>query len=383
VIPCIDKHPPDDYHDASEGTTRVALSARKKRPARVFLVALLLIILYFILFPYPLGREIVAKPVWAVPIDGSAASVPVTANTAAAPFQLGDTFGYVGSGGGILHAEKTLFRVSLSAAGYVNYTRLGTDWIMYDPSGARLFSFSGRGYPLLSPDGLRLFNIKSDLTGIIELNRAGETVWERDFPTLMTSISLQGDSLLVGLLDGALLMLNRQGSPVFERSPGGSRIPVILGCVVSPDAALLASVSGIDPQTLTVLGGQGSAYTTVGKITLASDFRREPRMSFSPDSRFLAVEGKRSVGLFDPATARISWINLSGDLAGIGFPGRGRFAAVAARNGPRAELRILAPFSAPIARETFPAQELFLGGIDGQLLLGLNGKLLRIDVEAM
>ena len=96
----------------------MAFSARKKRPVRVFLAALLLTILYFSFFPHPLGREIVARPVWAIPLD--AAAVAFSTGAAAAPFQLGDTFGYVGPAGGILHAEKTLFSVSLSAAGFVN-----------------------------------------------------------------------------------------------------------------------------------------------------------------------------------------------------------------------------------------------------------------------
>jgi hypothetical protein len=360
----------------------VALSARKKRPARVFLSALLVIVLYFLLFPYPLGREMVARPAWALSIENPAPAAAAD-GARAAPFQLGGSFGYVAAGGSTLHTEKTLFRVTLSAAGFVNYTRLGTDWIMYDPAGTRLFSFSGRGYPLLSPDGRRLFNIKTDLTGMIELNRSGEALWERDFPAMMTSVSLEGDSLLVGLLNGSLQLLNRQGAPVFEVSPGGSRIPVIMGCAASADSSLLAAVSGIDPQLLTVLQGQGSSYTPVLKMPLAADFRREPRMSFSPDARFLAFEGERSVGLLDPATARVSWIDLRGRLAGISFPGRGRCAAVTARNGSQAELLILAPFCAPILRESFPAQDLFLGGIDGQLLLGVNGQLLRIDVEAM
>ena len=106
-------------------------------------------------------------------------------------------------------------------------------------------------------------------------------------------------------------------------------------------------------------------------------------MAFSPDSRFLAFEGNRAVGLFDPASSQLSWVDIRGDLAGVAFPGHGHLAAVAARSGPMAELRIVAPFSQPILRELFPAQEVFLGGIDGQLLLGMNGKLLRIDVEAM
>ena len=195
-------NPPDDYHGASRRDDGIGIVRKKKRPARVFFVALLLTILYFILFPYPLGREIVAKPVWAAAIgeSDSAAPAPGDSDAVAAPFQLGALFGYVQSNGNILHAEKTLFRVTLSEAGFVNYTRLGTDWIMDDPRGTRLFHFSGRGYPLLSPDGQRIFNIKTDLTGLIEMNRARDAVSDRDFPSLMTSISLQPDTLLVGLL---------------------------------------------------------------------------------------------------------------------------------------------------------------------------------------
>ncbi len=88
----------------AEGTTILAFSVKKKRPARVFFVALIVIVLYFVLFPYPLGREIVAKPVWSVTLpDPSAPNPPSTsaqapdgAKTTAAPFQLGDLFGYVG-----------------------------------------------------------------------------------------------------------------------------------------------------------------------------------------------------------------------------------------------------------------------------------------------
>ena len=362
----------------------MALSPGKKRPARVFLVTLLLILLYFILFPYPLGKEMIA-PAWATAADQARAATVGSplADKGAAPFHLGPGFGYVRADGRILHAEKTLFGVALSAAGYVNYTRLGTDWIMYDPRGVRLFSFSGRGYPLFSPDGRRTFNIKSDLTGIVELSGTGEALWDRDFPSLMTSISIQGEALLVGLLNGTVLLLNTQGSPVFELSPEGSRFPVILGCALSPDAQLIAFVSGIDPQFLTVMQRKGSTFAELGKIRLSSAFRKEVRMTFSPGSRFLAFQGEGSMGIFDPESAQVSWIGVRGDVAGIASAGAGRFAAVLSRDGSLAELRIVEPFSAPVARESFPARDLFLGSLDGQLLLGVDDTLLRIDVEAM
>ena len=380
----------------------MAFFVRKKRPARVFFVAFIVIILYFALFPYPLGREIVAKPLWSVTVtdpgapqppnpsttsmqkqSGRSAPASDNAKTIVVPFQLGDLFGYATADGDILHAEKALFRVALSQAGFVNYTRLGTNWILQNMRGARVLSFSGYGYPLLSNDGRRIFIVKTDLSGLIELDRAGDVAWSRDFPALLTTVSVPGDFLLVGLLNGTLLLLNSRGSPVYEHVTGGSRLPVILGAAVSADGSLIASVSGIAPQFLTVLHRQGKGFGEVAKEVLASDFRREVRVSFSPDSRYLLVEGERAVGIFDPAAPRLSWLPLPGALAEVSFPGKGRLTATAARDGSLVELRILRPFTASILKETFSAQQLFLGTIEGDLLLGMDGRLLRIGLEAL
>jgi hypothetical protein len=373
----------------AEGTTTLASSVSKKRPARVFFVVFIVIILYFALFPYPLGREIVARPVWSVTLPDPSAPQPSTPpapgspKAAAAPFQLGDLFGYAGANGDILYAEKTLFRVALSQAGFVNYTRLGTNWILQNVRGARVLSFSGYGYPLLSDDGGRIFIVKSDLSGLIEVDRAGDVIWSRDFPAILTTVSVPGDYLLVGLLNGTLLLLNGRGSPVYEHVMGGSRLPVILGAAVSADGALMASVSGIAPQILTVLRRQATGFAEAAKEVLASDFRREVRLSFSPDSRYLLVEGERAAGIFDPAAERLAWLPLPGGLADVSFPGGGRLTAVVARNGTLVELQILRPFTAPILKETFTAQQLFLGTVEGDLLLGLDGRLLRIGLESL
>ena len=145
----------------------------------------------------------------------------------------------------------------------------------------------------------------------------------------------------------------------------------------------MASVSGIAPQYLTVLHRQGASVGEIAREVLASDFRREVRVSFSPDSRYLLVEGERAAGIFDPAAERLAWLPLPGSLAEVSFPGSGRLTAVAARDGGLAELRILRPFAAPILKETFAAQQLFLGTVEGDLLLGLDGRLLRIGLDSL
>ena len=381
----------------------MASSVRKKRPARVLFAALLFIVFYFILFPYPLGRELVARPKWAVPVPASAgpvdrndnppaAAAPGNPPDTSAPYQLGDLFGYVRGDGTILYAGKAPYRVALSATGFVSYTRLGTDWILQDTSGRRVTTFSGSGYPFLGPEGNRIFNVKSDLSGVIELDRNGGVLWERDFPTLMTTASLQGDLFLVGLLNGSILLLDRKGTPLFEDSPKGSRIPVIVGGAVAPDGSLLAAISGIGPQYLTVLRRQNAmnppssaspGYAIIATMGLPSEYRREVRISFSPDSRYLVLEGTSGPGLFDPSRGVLRWVSLRGTLAGAAWPGNGRLAALACRDGGRAQLAIEPPTGVLVCREEFPASELYLATIEGQLLLGWDGLLLRVDVEAM
>jgi hypothetical protein len=361
----------------------VATSVKKRRPAGIFFAALLLTILYFILFPYPLGREIVARPAWAEPVPTPESALPTALSGALAQFQLGPVFGFVRGDGSASYVGMTPFRVSLSETGFVNFARLSTDWVLQDVAGRRVVSLSGNGYPLLSPEGDRIFNVKTDLSGIVELDRNGEILWSRDFSAMMTSAAIRGDFMAVGLLDGSLLILNKLGSPVFSDPPGPARIPVILGEAVASDGSLIASIAGIDPQYISVLRRQGSNWVAVTRQALGSDFRREVRMSFSPDARLLVFEAKEGAGLLDTRARRMGLVRLRGALAGMSFPGGGRYAAAAGHDGSRAELAIVAPFGLQIARESFSAAKMFLGSIEGQLLLAWDGTLARIEVTAL
>lgn len=363
---------------------------RKRRPASIFFTSVLLIVLYFVLFPYPVGKELVAKPVWAVSVapapsnsTGAGEPAPTPGPQGAFPFRLGDLFGYVGPDGTLFHIGHRLFQVALSESGYINYAHTGTDWIMRDPHGERVVSFSGNGYPLLSPDGSRVLVVNSDLTGLLEVDRNGDPTWSRDFPAIMTSISIQGNFLLIGLLNGSLQLLNSSGVLLYQGPPGPSRIPVIYGCAVARDGSFIATVSGIGPQALTVLGRSGSTYTPVLRTGLSTDFRREVRMGFSPDSRYLFYETVDGVGLVEPRDGRLSTVPLHGLLAGSAFLQDATIAAFAARDGQRVNVNLISPFLRTLSSESFTAGDLFLGAVEGQLLLGVDGRLLRVDVEAM
>jgi len=358
---------------------------KKRRPASIFFTAALLIVLYFALFPYPLGRELMAKPAWAVTMTSSPSNNPQSPSGAkeAAPFALADHFGFVGPNGSLLHVEQRLFQVALSQGAYINYARMGTDWIMRDQRGERIASFSGNGYPVLSDDGSRILIVSQDLTALKELDRNGSVVWSRDFPAILTCLSIQGDYLLVGLLNGTLQLLNRSGTPIYQVSLGQSRISVTYGCTVAPDGSFLACVSGIQPQALTVMGRSGSSYSRTLRLTLATDYRREVRMGFSPDSHYLFYEASDAVGLVEPQRGWRMQVPLLGRLEGAAFLENSRTAAFVARDGQQVDLQLVSPFLAGISSETFSARDLYVGAVDGQLLLGVDGRLMRVDVEEL
>jgi len=365
----------------------VAFPGRKKRPARVLFAAILFIVFYFFLFPYPLGKELVAHPRWAVAVPDQPPAPGEPFATAGGPgissWQLGDRFGFVQEDGMLLYSGRAPYRVALSSSGFVSYARLGTDWILRDRTGRLVAGFPVSGYPLLSPDGRRVFSVKTDLSGLIELDRGGGALWDRDFPTMITSISVQQDLALVGLLNGTLVLLDRAGAPVLEYAPGGSRVAVIAGDAVSPNGSRIAAVCGIDPQYLVVLRRTDTGYEAESRERLPSAFRREVRMGFSPDSRWVFLEGASGPGVYDPARRSMRWLNLPGPLAAASSARFGRVAAFASLDSGGVTLALEPPGGIAVCREHFTAGRVFLGTINGQLLAGWDGTLARIDVEEL
>jgi len=373
----------------------LASSRRKKRPARVLFAAILLIVFYFLLFPYPLGKELVARPRWAVPVSaagatserGAVAEAGASAVTdppaAVSAWQLGNRFGFVREDGQLLYSATAACAVALSSSGFVSFTRMGTDWVLQDPEGRRVAAFAVSGYPLLSSDGGRIFSVKTDLSGLTELDRGGNALWDRDFPTVITAVSVAGDLVAVGLVNGNLVLLNRGGGAVLEHAPGGSRVMVIAGVAAAADGSRIAAVSGIDPQYLVVLGKSGGGYEPVASNLLPTDFRREVRMGFSPDSRWLFVEGPSGPGLFDAEGSVLRWVNLPGALGAVSTALGGRVAAFASRQPEGLSIVLEPPRGIPVGREAVSARQVFLGTIGRQLLMGWDDMLARIDVEEM
>ena len=125
------------------------------------------------------------------------------------------------------------------------------------------------------------------------------------------------------------------------------------------------------------------ALADCGNAVLPSDFRREVRIGFSPDSRYLlSWRARTAPGSSIPASGGLRWLASPGRPCGRGVPGGGRLAALASRDGSVGCAGHRAVIcTAPICSEDIHRAAAFLGTIDGQLLLGLDGRLLRIEAR--
>jgi hypothetical protein len=378
---------------------------KKQRPLRGVLAALPLIVAYFLLFPYPLGREVVLRAWWRVPLppEGAVVGGRVRAGAgstaATAPFQLGDLYGFVSPDGELASLARTPFRVSLSHRGSVAYARLGGTWMLDGPSGQPLVSFSGDGYPLLSPEGDRIFLVKTDLTGLSELGESGDTAWTRDFPSMLTSVAIAGDWLAAGLLNGSVALVDRRCTVVFEGTPAGSRLAATYGVAVTADGGRLAAVTGLGPQQLTLWRRSRDGYAVSTRVPLGSDFRREVRIAFAADGRSLACEAADAAAIVEAASGDRSLVPLRGRVAGFAFlgPSGGRAGAwlVAAGDDANAEIAVVRPPAAvlariPLGREAtgtiapgaWGPDSPWLGTAGDTLLVAFAGSLVGLGLEA-
>jgi len=350
---------------------------RRRRSRRYLIPAFALGLLYLFFFPRPSGREGYFKPVWsqAVPAQpGSPAPAAQPGDGRQSWFRAGRYFGFVRLDGQLLYAAEVLHGVALSEAGFINYPRVADNFVFQDTAGRFQYGVRGYGYPILDPSGELLYTVSTDLTGLKRLDRDGEVLWSAGFFSPITTLALGGGECAVGLLDGTLKLLGTGGRIAQDFQPEASRIPVILGVALSPGR--LAVLSGIDPQRLTILERRGGQYAALESLTTGSDLRREAILRFTADGRFLAYETETGLALRDLRRGASSAV--PGRLLAISSSGEGLL-AVGSREATGSRLRLLRPLDSPLYEQSLAAGDLFLRFLDGVLLLGLPGRLLRVD----
>lgn len=334
---------------------------------------------YLLLFPRPMEKELIVAPAWALDTAGPAGRPGGPAR----PFLSGGRVGYYDPAGELLLSEPLVYGASIGAAAFVNYSRLPSSLVIKDTRGAFVAAVPAGGYPLLDAAGQRMLLVSRDAKGLTGVNRSGETLWRREFASVITCVEQADQGVLVGLLDGTLSLYDHAGRALYTLKPEGSRVPVVLGCAASDDA--LASVVGIDPQRLIVVGRSEGRFEPVADVTLPSDFRREVFVRFSESGGTVFFERPDGLGLLDLRSRAVTAVPLAGRVRALAEAPRQRLWAALHEGGEgagaSAGLRIYHAPDRLLAREPLPAGADFVVGSDSGFVVGFGSRLVSVEVR--
>lgn len=350
---------------------------KKRRGRALWLILPIILFLYLVLFPRPVGREMYLRTIWAKSV--SPASMVLSDSVAPRwPFRASDTFGYADLDGNLYYIDRKLHNLSLSDSGFINYGSVPDHIVFMNTRGEFEFSIKSYGYPLLDSSGEFLYSINTDLSGLKRIDREGQILWSLAFPAPLTSASLAGEECVIGLMDGHLRLIGADGEILYERETGGSRIPVILGTAITEDRQRIALFSGIDPQSLTIVQRRDNEFVTEVAVDLDSDFRREVELTFSPDTRFIYFEVEDGLGALDIRKKIAAEIISPGVLSSVETASD--FSAAAFRTERGSNLLIFRPPSSVLLSMQLAVPDIFLKIIENSLILGIDGFLLRADL---
>ncbi len=344
-----------------------------------------------LLFALVLDREFILRPVWYNEFsDGKSLEKIVDSELDNFfPVKVANFFGYIDRKGKIAFWGKKDFYTTICKNYFINYGKVSENFFIRDKVGKLESGFGAYGYPFFGRNSDRLFIVKTDLTGLSEIDFTGDVKWEKQYSSIITSMDDWNGYELVGLLDGELQLLDGNGNEIFVFKDKDTTIPVINGVAISHSGEYLASISGLEPQKLFVFkrgyGDDGEdVYSLYMQRNLSSDFRREVFIKFSNDNRFLFFEGNEGLNVLD--LARRDFVVLSGGRCNIvEYSGDTHYFVSVHHPGNNEGdiLSLVSPLDMIRAREYLNKNVSFLKLIENHLFIGFGDTLLRIDIERL
>lgn len=363
-------------------------------------MGILLLLFYFFIFPLPLHKELIIAPVWHIESLESLSGGTINLGTRPgeisedekyiSEFKIGNVFGFIDLKGNLKYLDHVDYQVTISETNFINYSNLPNNFVVQNMVGEYVSSFWENGYPRYS--GNRLFMIKSDTTGLSEIDEQGKILWSLDFTSLLTSMSVTEQYICIGLLDGRLILINNLGEAVYKVTPGGSRIQVIYGCSINSDATVIAGISGLNPQRFFYIKGPDFEKSTVNFIDLDNEFRREILITFADSERHVFFEGKNILNVFDLQEQKLKQIPVNGNLKGLEEFETRNIIALLSESDKGTELKVVRLNDNLLYMEVIPHYNVYMKNINDSLLIGYERKedngvlkthLIRYDLKEM
>jgi hypothetical protein len=301
-----------------------AFVVKKKYKIRLLIGAVVFII-YFFAAARPIPVESILVPRW---LNSLESNYPVYLNDtsptpggALVPFDLGYRFGYVDEAGNFAINRIKRGYVSLSDKLWTEYEASPDLIEVHHVEKDRVLALEARGYPLFLDN--RIFLVGKGQNSLSLVDTDGRLLWTYDFAAPLTDIDAAAGLVLAGSLDGTVELLDGEGKRVFFFEPGGSRLPVILGCRISQDGSRLAIVSGFDDQRFLLLEKLGDSYKVSYHEFLGDGFRRAVHIAFIDQDRRVVFERAGGLEIYEIPARRRRFLALEGTIAALDDKGGG------------------------------------------------------------
>ena len=241
----------------------------------VFLIGLILITVYYFLFPRGSGKEIIVSPdsLTILELTDSAVS---PSSIPASVVRNGSNTGYLDSD----HELLTLFQAERMAADRHWIAVSGDDGLsLMEPDGRLISRIQDSGYPIVRNGQLFLYRNDSGILSKINPQN-GRYLWSMEYISAITVLDGIPGKTLVGLLDGRVELIDDSGKVLLKYRPGGSRVEAVYGGALSGDGSKIALISGLDPQRFVLLEERKNGYRPVAHHDTDTDFRRLVSIDF-------------------------------------------------------------------------------------------------------
>lgn len=336
------------------------------------------VVVYLILASRPVPVETVLVPAWIRDLRNAAAD-PAAAE-GLAPFRNGSVMGYFDMEGRFSIVRTAEGKTALADAVWTEYRASPDGLELFDPFGKPVAKMSERGYPWFA-DG-RTFIVGPEQNSIGAIGSAGTALWSRDFPAQITCADAAAGSLLIGLLDGSIQVLDKNGDLVFTFEPGGSRLPVVLAAKLSDDGKAIALVSGIDPQRFLYLEKSGGSFKVVHHEYLNGAFRRPVKATFVGEGKWVAYEKENGLGIFEPSTRASYVLDVGGSIAALDGTGNDGMMFLLTADGQEKALVAIRMPDKVVTRAPFRSDETYLRRHGDRLFIGGDSRISAISISS-
>ena len=335
--------------------------------------AFVISLIYLVVAAKPISSEFSLQTKWLVNLNDTNSQNTLDDSPSAEPipFVLKDRYGYISPEGELL-VKKTLQRHQFVAITPTRFT-------VFDPipeivtidsiTNKEIITIKNpRGYPFLIDE--HVFLIGKDQDSLSAVSNTGVAQWTYHVSSPITTLDCRADKILIGTLDGTIYLLSLRGENLFTFQPGGSRLSVIVGAVLSSDANRIALISGIERQRFIILEKATKTYKVQHHQFLDSDFRRPVVVKFLQNDRYVLFEGKTNLMVFDSHKKKTYEIPVYFPILAIeALPNKDTVFVMTGKDNEKQLIALKMP-DKKLLTAPFVSKESFIFSWEDQLILG-------------